>query len=240
MGSQASLSSLTHYEHVKTRYRDPKIAGAYESARFHTAKGRKRNHLMLAAIKRALDKAACRGIPVRQCLDLPCGTGRLFPLLWQERPQFVGADISWEMMQVARTKSGSEADGATPVALVQCDSEHIPFRDRAFDGVFSIRFMCHLPPAVRVRILREMGRVSRRWLIVDVRHRYNFRWLFWQVCNRLGLRRRVDDRCSRQSLRREVTAAGLRVVGIFSPRRGCSLFSDKWVVLLEKAGGAEP
>src|SRR4029450_6579385 len=90
----------------------------------------KRNRLALAAMQRAFDKATSLGTPIRCCLDLPCGTGRLFPWLLQRQLQFVGADISYEMMRMAWTQVGAEIDAAIPFALVQCDGEHLPFRDR--------------------------------------------------------------------------------------------------------------
>ena len=229
------MSIQTHYERVKRRYRDPAVAMTYESSRFLSPRGQKRNRLTLAAMQRALDKATSLGVPIRSCLDLPCGTGRLFPWLRQRKLQFVGADISREMMRMAWTKEGVETDAAIPLALVQCDGEHLPFRDRRFDAVLCIRFMFHVPRQVRVQILREMARVSRRWLIVDVRHCYNFRWCLWRVCHGLGLVKRLGEVWSSGSLRGEAAEAGLRLAGIFSPRQGLSLFSDKWIVLLERA-----
>jgi hypothetical protein len=82
-----------------------------------------------------------------------------------------------------------------------------------------------------------MARVSRRWLIADVRHCYNFRRCFRQVLHDLGLVKHLGEVWSRRSLRREVAEAGLQLAGIFAPRRGLSLFSDKWIVLLERVEG---
>jgi ubiquinone/menaquinone biosynthesis C-methylase UbiE len=231
------VSTQPRYEQVKRRYRDSVVATTYDSSRFLSAKGQKRNRLMLAAMQRAFDKAASIGTPIRSCLDLPCGTGRLFPWLWQRQLHFVGADISLEMMQAAWTKVDAPPSGGAPVTLVQCDGEYLPFKDRSLDVVFSLRFMFHVPREVRIRILQEMARVSRRWLIVDFRHCYNFRWCFRRLCHGLGLAKRIGEVWSWASLRREVAEAGLRLVGIFSPRRGLSFLSDKWVVLLEKADG---
>jgi ubiquinone/menaquinone biosynthesis C-methylase UbiE len=231
------VSTQTRYEHVKSRYRDSAVATTYDSSRFLSAQGQKRNRLMLAAMQRAFDKAASLGPPIRSCLDLPCGTGRLFPWLLQRQLQFIGADISLEMMRVVWTKIGATPSGGVPFRLVQCDGEYLPFKDRSLDAVFSLRFMFHVPREVRIRILQEMARVSRRWLIVDFRHCYNFRWCFRRLCHGLGLARHIGQVWSWTSLHREVAEAGLRLVDIFSPPRGLSFFSDKWVVLLEKADG---
>jgi ubiquinone/menaquinone biosynthesis C-methylase UbiE len=231
------LATQTRYAQVKSRYRNAGIAATYESSRFLSAKGRKRNRLMLAAIQRAFDEAASLGTPIHSCLDLPCGTGRLFPWLSQRQLQFAGADISLEMMQAARSKVGTTSNGGSPFPLVQCDGEYLPFHDRSLDAVFSIRFMFHVPREVRIRILQEMARVSRRWLIVEFRHCYNLRWCFRRLCHRLGSAKQMGEVWSRVSLRREAAEAGLRLVRIFAPRRGVSFFSDKWVVLLETADG---
>jgi len=188
----------------------------------------------LAAIQRAFDKAASLGPPIRSCLDLPCGTGRLFPWLSHQQLQFVGADISLEMMYAAWRKDGATNGNGVPLVLVQCDGESLPLKSQSLDAVFSIRFMFHVPREVRIRILQEMARVSRRWLIVDFRHCYNVRWCFRRLCHGVGVARHIGEVWSRESLRGEAAEAGLEVVGIFSPRQGLSIFSDKWVVLLEK------
>jgi ubiquinone/menaquinone biosynthesis C-methylase UbiE len=227
----------TRYEQVKSRYRNALVATTYDASRFLSAQGQKRNRLMLAAIQRAFDKASSLDTPIRNCLDLPCGTGRLTPWLLQQQLQFVGADISLEMMRAGSSKIGTASNGGSPLKLVQCDGEYLPFKDRSLDAVFSIRFIFHVPREVRVRILQEMARVSRRWLIVDFRHCYNLRWCFRRLCHSLGLAKRMGEVWSRASLRREAADAGLRLVGIFSPRRGLACFSDKWVVLLEKTAG---
>jgi ubiquinone/menaquinone biosynthesis C-methylase UbiE len=238
-GDQAIVSIPSRYEHVKRRYRNAAAATSYDAARFLSARGRKRHRLTLAAIQRAFDKAASRGTPVRSCLDLPCGTGRLFPWLVQRRLRFVGADISLEMMQAARRKEDVTNGGRVSLALVQCDAESLPLKSQSLDVVLCIRFMFHVPRAVRLRMLQEMARVSRRWLIVDFRHCYNARWCFRKLCHGMGVARRMGEVWSRGSLRGEAAEAGLRVVGIFSPRPGLSIFSDKWVVLLEKTHAAK-
>ena len=234
-GGRTTLSGQTRYEQVKSRYRNAVVATTYDSTRFLSARGQKRNRLMLAAIQRAFDTAESLGTPIRACLDLPCGTGRLFPWLWQQRLPFVGADISLEMMRAAQIKTGSAGNGAAPLRLVQCEGEYLPFKERSLDAVFSIRFIFHLPRALRIRILQELARVSRRWLIVDFRHCYNVRWCVRQLGHGLGLAKPLGEVWSRASLHGEAAEAGLRVVSVFSPRRGLSCFSDKWVVLLEKA-----
>lgn len=220
--------SASIYERAKARYQDAAVAEGYDSWRYETPRGRRRNRRDLAAIGRALDEAARRGHPVRTALDIPCGTGRLSPLLCERRIAAAGADISLEMMRVARRKPGA-------LALYQCNAEAIPHRDASLDGVFAIRFLFHLDAAARGRVLAEMRRVSRRWLVLDVRHRYNFRYLGWRIRHALGLLPQVQHRFSREGLERELSEAGLRLVGVYPSRRRLGWLSDKWAVLAERA-----
>ena len=53
---------------------------------------------------------------------------------------------------------------------MQANAEHLPLRNDSLDCVVCIRFMMHVDPATRVRMLREFHRVSRRWVIIDYRH----------------------------------------------------------------------
>jgi SAM-dependent methyltransferase len=222
------MNASSAFERAGARYRDPAVAAEYDSWRYETPRGRRRNRRDLAAIGRALDEAARRGSPVQRALDLPCGTGRLVPLLRERGIGAAGADISLEMMRVARRKFGP-----TP-PLFQCSAEAIPCGDGAVDGVFAIRFLFHLDRAGRRRVLAEMRRVSRRWLVVDIRHRYNFRYLGWRIRGAVGLLPGMQFRFSRADLKSELSEAGLRLVGIYPSRRYLGWFSDKWTVLAER------
>ncbi len=222
--------SAPTFERAKARYRDAAVAEGYDSWRYETPRGRRRNARDLAAIGRALDEAARRGAPVGSALDLPCGTGRLAPLLRERRIAASGADVAIEMLRVARRKLGPD------FPVFQCSADAIPLADRALDAVFAIRFLFHLDGDGRRRVLTEMARVSRRWVIVDIRHRYNLRWVGWNLRRALGLLPRMQHRFSREGLREEMSAAGLSVRGIYPSRRYLGgWLSDKWTVLAERS-----
>ncbi len=219
------------FERSKARYRDAAVAEAYDSWRYDTPRGRRRNRRDLEAIGRALDEAERRGAPVRFALDLPCGTGRLAPLLFERSIAAAGADVSFEMLHESSRKLGKK------FPILQCSADAIPLRDRSLDAVFAIRFLFHLDRAGRAAVLAEMARVSRRWLILDVRHRYNLRWVGWRIRHALGLLPRVQHRFSRAGLEEELSEAGLAVRGIFPSRRYFGWASDKWTVLAERLPG---
>jgi hypothetical protein len=82
-------------------------------------------------------------------------------------------------------------------------------------------------------MLREFARVSRRWVIVDYRHRYTFRYVLTHTFGKLGLGRTPLSRVSSRGLQEEFREAGLTIREIV--RVSTPLLSDKWVVLAERA-----
>jgi SAM-dependent methyltransferase len=214
------------YEYKRDFYRSAQVADDYDFHRFSSPERQKRNVRKWAAIQKALSFTT----GVKTILDLPCGTGRFTGALARSGYEIVGSDISMEMLQ----KAASIADGRQPAirGYVQANAEHLPLRDDCLDCVVSIRFMMHVDPATRVRMLREFRRVSRRWLVVDYRHKYTFRYVLSHTFGKLGIGRTPLSRVSRADLEQEFRDAGLvirEVVRVSTP-----LLSDKWVVLAER------
>jgi SAM-dependent methyltransferase len=219
-----SKPKVDEYSYKKDFYRDAAVAADYDQHRFTTPRRQRRNVRKWRAIRRALDQAG----DVRSVLDLPCGTGRFTGHLARSGLNVIGGDISLQMMREAALSPAIQHPGI--VGYAQDDAELLPFRDRCLDCVISIRFMFHVDPVTRRRILREMGRVSRRWLIIDYRHKYSLRWLSWRIRHAVGLLSEVPERVSREGLRSEFRDAGLTIRAVIPVRR---FVSDKWIVLAE-------
>ncbi len=217
------------YAYKREFYRDPEVAADYDRHRFATLARARRNARKWRAIEIALREAG----PVESVLDVPCGTGRFTGTLADRGLLVVASDISIEMMRVSAGKAAGHAGVA---GHVQADAERLPLRTGAVDCVLSIRFLFHCDAATRVRILREMKRVSRRWLVVDYRHRYSYRWVKWRLFRALGLTTKPLERVTRAQLGEEFASAGLAIRRIIPVNR---VFSDKWVVLGEPARTAE-
>jgi SAM-dependent methyltransferase len=212
------------YSYKKDFYRDAEVAADYDLHRFTTPRRQRRNARKWSAICRALDEAG----DVGSVLDLPCGTGRFTGHLARKDLDVVGGDISLQMMREA---ADSPAVRHPSIAgYVQADAEELPFRDRSLDCVVSIRFMFHVDPITRRRMLREMGRISKRWLIIDYRHKYSARWVSWRIRHLLGRLDEVPERVSRGDLQSEFLDAGLTIRHVIPVRRW---LSDKWIILAE-------
>jgi SAM-dependent methyltransferase len=220
------------YDYKRDFYRSAQVAEDYDFHRFSSPERQKRNVRKWAAIRKALSHTT----GVHTLLDLPCGTGRFTGALAREGYEIVGSDISMEMLQKAASIApGTTGEGKPPAVrgYVQANAEHLPLRDDSLDCVVCIRFMMHVDPATRVRMLREFRRVSRRWVVVDYRHKYTFRYVLTHTVGKLGLGRSPLSRVSRQDLEREFRDAGFAIREVV--RVSTPLLSDKWVVLAERS-----
>lgn len=125
------------------------------------------------AIRRAL---AVTGVRDGRVLDVPCGAGRLTPLLRPVASELLSCDYSPAMLEFFRS--------AHPEPCFVASAFELPFPDRSFDLVFSARLAHHIAAdARRADYLRSVLRISRRWAIVTVFDRDSLK-------NRLRERRR--------------------------------------------------
>jgi len=145
---------------AKQFYQASEVARKYEEERFTTWHGRLAHKIEADAlefvVKRYFETPA-------SVLDVPCGTGRLLESLVHYGFEVQAADISEEMLQLARKRFAERKN----ISFGIVDAENMPFKDNTFDYLTSYRFMCHLPPEVRDRVLGEMVRVTRKVLAIN-------------------------------------------------------------------------
>ena len=119
-----------------------------------------------------------RGVKI---LDIPCGTGVLGQILWKFPSSIVASDISSEMMRLAR----GDYNDKCFLGFVQADITSAPFKEGAFDCVVTLGLMHRLPAHVRDQALREIMRLSGRFIIVSysVKNRWDHikHWLLKQI-----------------------------------------------------------
>jgi hypothetical protein len=130
-----------------------------------------------------------------------------------------GADAAEEMLHLARTAVGhgpalrpcsgrgeqGRTPGERPVPFVAADARQLPFPNGSFDLTFSMRLLHRVEASEeRTQVLKELCRVSRRWVICSFYNRRSWR----------GLRERMRGRYAgetRCAIAREAAEAGLRV-----------------------------
>lgn len=217
---------------ARDAYRDKTVAGVYDNKRFKSFRGRLGNWLDKRAINLALD---CLPQAKGLILDIPCGTGRITSMIAEAGYTAIAADISLEMINVARNLFANSPVGF--LDSIQSDATHLPLPDGEFACVTAIRFMGHIPPATRVEILRELGRVSQRYVIVDYSVSnpiINFRrWVENSIRTKdWGFKKNWSwEPVPKRQLKEEFRAANLQAVRWFPKIR---FFSDASIVLLKR------
>ncbi len=144
-------------------------------------------------------------------LDAPTGTGRFLPLLRDFGHRVTGIDISSDML-----KHQNELLRNGGASLVRGDCEVMPFESGAFDYVVSVRFMGHIPPTTRARVLREFKRVAKRGMILGFPVLNPYTRLKFEIGNARYRHREGRPRpwwpATPDSLAEELKSAELRVV----------------------------
>jgi ubiquinone/menaquinone biosynthesis C-methylase UbiE len=94
--------------------------------------------------------------PGTRLLEIGCGVGAVMAVLGEEFPgiDLTGVDIEARQLEFARTHL---AEAGLEATLVQADALALPFADEAFEHVWMMWFLEHLPDPVAA--LREARRV---------------------------------------------------------------------------------
>lgn len=195
----------SQWQKKKLHYQDSKVVSAYDRRRFESLGSRRKTARKWRMILNSLGGAD----DIQTVLDLPCGTGRFTTRILEHGWKLINADISQPMLQAAREQAG---DAAGLMGSARMDAERLPLADASVDLVLSIRFLMHVPRDVRVAIYREYARVSRRYIVIDVRHNFCISLWWKRFRSRLGFRVKLPQRHSVRELEQEVKEAGLRVV----------------------------
>lgn len=154
--------SDTEFDH-NTSWQYEEVGELYDARRFQSRTGQRFHNAETAAIHALLDKAEETG-KITTAIDLPCGTGRISQISTDRGYDLVCADISLPMLKAARRKIEDRHQQAVYTAA---NIYRLPFPDDAFDSVSCIRLFQHLDSKDSIRALRELGRISSRFVIVN-------------------------------------------------------------------------
>jgi SAM-dependent methyltransferase len=100
-------------------------------------------------------KAAMNGLKIDKSnivLDLGCGSGLFFNHLTEKAEMVIGADISRQLLILAKDRNESNEN----VFLVLADADHLPFRQKVFNFMFAFTVLQNMPkPEDTLKQLRE-------------------------------------------------------------------------------------
>jgi len=191
-----------------------KVVDAYEGRRYT---GRSQGFLDRRE-RACLEKLVCKraAAPGQTVLDMPCGYGRIAPLLVELGLIPLWADISFAMAQ--RVSRRPEAQSG--IGQLVGRAEQIPLATNAVDGATCIRLIEHFRLGQsRTDMMRELGRVVRHWLVVSFYDGASIHGKTKRLACKLRGKKVAVAMQSRASLRAEADAAGLDVVAFYAPAR---------------------
>lgn len=208
-------------------YCQPEAAQRYAGYFQENARHRRKDQREKRCIARGLAGVPCGAL----VLDLPCGAGRMYPLLKQLGFFVVSADVSPYMVQAAR--SCAEATGQMSDRDLFCvaDVVNTGFKDKQFDAVLCNRLFHHLAdPNIRRQGLRELSRICSGPIVVS----------FFSTVATDAVRFFVEKHIFRKEFKdripispftflKDIRTAGLSVVKWLPSR---SLISKQWYVVL--------
>lgn len=218
------------YEYDKdTRqaYRNVDKARAYRNLQFRDLGwGRFASWREKRIVKKAL--AGCALPPGARVLDVPCGTGILGGIFRDFPHPVVAADISLEMMNLARPEYGFPQF----LGLVQADITRAPFAPGDFACVITLGLMHRLPAAIRQQVLAEIASLTSRYLIISYSIDSPIQRLKQEIIKKTKpSHRSAPAPAPHGDIVREVQAAGLRILQTCYP---APLLSSEIILVLEK------
>ncbi len=126
-------------------------------------------------------RSAAKDLKTVSLLDVGVGNGDLPRKLARELShdglilRWTGVDVHPVALGLARR--GGEGEEGANGALVRSDALRLPFADRSFDVAAATLTLHHLAGDACVQALREMGRVSRRRVLVSDLERHPLHYL---------------------------------------------------------------
>ena len=152
-------SSNAIAESIEQRFLERHQAERYRD-RFKRGRKLRTHQLEAMALQRVLTALP----PLSMIVDAGSGAGRLASVLSRHAEHLIQVDISSQMLEVAFENCPLPSERGT---YLQADARAIPLASGSADLVFCHRLLNHLSGEDRLRILRELARISRAYVVVS-------------------------------------------------------------------------
>lgn len=224
IGNNSNIQScVEEQEYVETRERFNDTAVATDYVQKKNNLNRSKNKRELACISAALDD-----VPFGSAvLDLPCGSGRLAPMLLGKGFNITEADYSKPMLEAAERyciANYAAMSNLGQITFEQQDISNTTFVDKQFSAVICSRLFHHYSTStLRSQVLKELLRISDGPIVLSFFSNFALSALRFHVTNAIRSRK-PNDRIPiwYHYFKKEFTAVGLRCVGYYPVRYGVS------------------
>jgi SAM-dependent methyltransferase len=169
--SMEAFDPVSVYEReTKTRYQSREYALQYMDAYTRPRRLLDWYAVFVAWRERRAVEHALRSVAgdLTLVLDLPAGTGKLAPIHEKFAYRLIAADASADMLGAGL---GVWRNDRQLVGMVQTDVRRTGFRSGSVDCTVCLRLMHRLPADIADEALRELARITKRYLIVSTRIR---------------------------------------------------------------------
>jgi len=206
----------------RTRLQDEALAEQY-AARFERGSRARIDRREQRAVRKIFAHLPdCHSV-----LDVPCGAARFVNALAEGGRRVWGADSAREILIHAQKRAMRFGVRA---GFIHGDASRLPFGPDAVDAVFCNRLLHHiLKPQERAVILRELRRVSRRYLVISFFDYHGFAAVRRLLKSLKGSKPKYAGQPTHEQFEREVNKCGLRVRDLVPT--GAVWVSQKYFVL---------
>jgi SAM-dependent methyltransferase len=189
---------------------------------------------LVARSERAAIRTLLAQVSADKVLDIPCGTGKLAPVFAEKTYQIVAADISPEMIELAREAYLGAAHSRVRFEIADATALPKDFKG-AFDLVVCLRLLHRVPLPIAHSILNQFAGCAR-FAIVS----FGINSLYHRVRRKLRnalFGGGVSELCTQPLHRiREVISQHFRII---AEKRVSPLLSEEVVFLLERRESPE-
>lgn len=219
-----SDTKVSHEWDATRHYKNPDIAQEYDRVRFSSLPGRVFNSQEKNIIRECFSALPRETV----VLDLPCGTGRLAETLLESGLRVHGADISDEMLAVARERLARYGDRFTTEVI---DALKHTGGEPLFEAALCARVLMHFPLETQIEFLRGVTLMTRKTVVIN--HSLNSPYQRFRRWIKMVLRHQRPARhpVTNSEIKRLLSEAGLMEV---ERRRINSLISEAIYIVAEK------
>lgn len=155
---------LNHEDETRNRYQSDEYAKNYKNEyisgwSIKSIRSRIIKNLEINTVRKVLHPLLT---PKTSVIDIPCGTGKLGSLLSEYDISIIAADVSNEMIALAK-----EEYTAKKVSFMQVDATNIDMNDNSINTIVCLRLFQRLDTPTRKKILEEFNRITDGNLVIS-------------------------------------------------------------------------